>query len=128
MRLIPQKFYLDDIMNGIMDFDSNKLTCDIYEKDGVYNLEMDIPGFSKDDIKITCDKGNITISAEKEKEEDESEKNYIRRERSYGKYSRSFYLGDINEEAIEASFENGILKIKVPKANEIETKKTIEIK
>ena len=72
--------------------------------------------------------GEMPISFEKE-EEDEENKKYLHRERkSYSKVSRSFYLGDIDEEDIDASFKNGILVVSAPKKKEIETKKTISIK
>ena len=91
---------------------------------------MDIPGFKKDEISVETKDGYLTITAEKKDEvnEDDKEKNYIRRERTYGKYQRSFYLGDLDEENIDASFENGMLKIEVPKKEEVDSKKVIEIK
>ena len=131
MDLMPRKFYLDDIFD---DFISSRkeqyMKCDIYEKCGNYHIEMDIPGFKKDEISVETKDGYLTITAEKKDEvnEDDKEKNYIRRERTYGKYQRSFYLGDLDEENIDASFENGMLKIEVPKKAEVDSKKVIEIK
>ena len=128
---MPRKFYLDDIFD---DFISSRkeqyMKCDIYEKGGNYHIEMDIPGFKKDEISVETKDGYLTITAEKKDEvnEDDKEKNYIRRERTYGKYQRSFYLGDLDEENIDASFENGMLKIEVPKKAEVDSKKVIEIK
>lgn len=128
---MPRKFYLDDIFD---DFISSRkeqyMKCDIYEKDGKYHIEMDIPGFKKEEISVETKDGYLTITAEKKDEvnEDDKEKNYIRRERTYGKYQRSFYLGDLDEEKIDASFENGMLKIEVPKKEEVDSKKVIEIK
>ena len=92
------------------------MSCDIYEKDNEYHLEMDIPGFTKDDIKIECHKGTITVSAKKEvkNEEKDEGKKYIRRERKFGEYKRSFYLGDIDEENIKAEFKNGTLRVTAP--------------
>ena len=131
MDLMPRKFYLDDIFD---DFISSRkeqyMKCDIYEKGGNYHIEMDIPGFKKDVTSVETKDGYLTITAEKKDEvnEDDKEKNYIRRERTYGKYQRSFYLGDLDEENIDASFENGMLKIEVPKKEEVDSKKVIEIK
>ena len=128
MNIIPRKFYIDDFFDDVFDKDVSKMKCDIYEKEGVYHLEMDIPGFSKEDIKIECDNGNLTITAEKEnKKEENDDKKYLKRERFYGKYSRSFYLGDVDTENIKAEFNNGILMISVPKLEQKETKKYIEI-
>ena len=89
---------------------------------------MDVPGYKKEEIKIECHKWTLTITAEKniENEEKDEDKKYIRQERKYGKIERSFYLGDIEEENIHAKFENGILEIIVPEKKEIE-RKTIEI-
>lgn len=106
------------------------MKCDIYEKGGDYHIEMDIPGFNKDEISVETKDGYLKITAEKKTEnnEQDEEKNYIRRERTYGKYERSFYLGDLDEDKIDASFENGMLKLVVPKKEEKDTKKVIEIK
>ncbi len=131
MDLIPRKFYLDDIFD---DFISSKkeqnMKCDIYEKDGNYHIEMDVPGFKKEDISIEASDGYLTIKAEKNSEnnEEDEDKNYIRRERSYGAYERSFYLGDLDQDKVEAEFKDGILKISVPKKEEVNNKKMIEIK
>ena len=106
------------------------MKCDIYEKDGNYHIEMDVPGFSKEDISVEAKDGYLTISAEKKNEvnEEDEKKNYIRRERVYGKYERTFYVGDLDQDKIDAEFNNGCLKITVPKKEEVENKKVIEIK
>ena len=135
--LMPNKFYLDDVFDDFMfpEFKENnfsKMRCDIYEKDGCYHLEMDVPGFDKKDVNISIDENDyLTITAEKshENKEKDKDKKYIRKERSYGKYQRSFYLGDVDKERIDASFENGILKVTLPKKEtEKSSKKQIEIK
>ena len=126
MFMLPSEVFFNNFLDS-MDNDK-KMQCDIYEKDNNINIEMDIPGFNKEDINIEINKGNLFVTAEKNEEENEDKK-YLRRERKfYGKYQRSFYLGEIDEENIEASFENGILKISIPKKTEEETKKLIEIK
>ncbi len=124
--MLPSEVFFNNFLDS-MDNDK-KMQCDIYEKDNNINIEMDIPGFNKEDINIEINKGNLVVTAEKNEDENEDKK-YLRRERKfYGKYQRSFYLGEIDEENIEASFENGILKISIPKKTEEETKKLIEIK
>lgn len=131
MSLIPRSFYLDDIFDdlGRSTLKSNDMKCDVYEKDGNYNIEMDIPGYDKKDIKIECNDGVLIISAEKSSEvnEEDKDKKYIRRERVYGKVSRTFSFTDINEDAIKAEFNNGTLKVIVPKLEKTQTKKVIEI-
>ena len=123
------RFYFDNALDQFFDNDGGKMKCDIYEKDNTYHVEMDLPGFKKEEIKIECNKGNLNITAEKEENDEvkDEDKKYIRRERSYGKYSRSFYLGEINEEEIEAKFDNGTLKISIPKLSKDEGKKLIDI-
>ena len=136
-RLMPNKFYLDDVFDDFMfpdlkDNDFGKMKCDIYEKDGIYTIEMDIPGFDKKDVNIEVDENDyLTITACKDSEnnEEDQEKNYIRKERTYGKYQRSFYLGDVDRDKINANFENGILRIQLPKKEDNKSsKQTIEIK
>ena len=130
MSLIPRN-YFGDIFDDFMPMPKEeKMKCDIYEKDGDYHIEMDVPGFNKNEIKIEANKDYLTITAEKsnEKSEDDEVKNYIHRERTYGKYQRSFYLQDLDSEKIDAEFNNGVLKIIVPKKEEQENKKYIEIK
>ena len=122
--MLPSRLFFDD---SFFKGDEN-IKSDIYEKDGRLVVEMEAPGYTKDDINISIDKGTLSISFEKE-EEDEENKKYLHRERkSYSKVSRSFYLGDIDEEDVDASFKNGVLIVSAPKKKEIETKKTISIK
>ena len=129
MDLIPRKLYLDDFFdNFVTSKENSNMKCDIYEKDGDYHIEMDVPGFDKKDIKIESKNGYLIITAEKNSSEEEEKKSYIRRERIYGKYERTFYLGDLDSDAINATFIDGTLKIVVPKKESVEDKKVIEIK
>ena len=94
------------------------MKTDIQEKDDKYILDMDLPGYEKEDIKAQLKDGYLTISAQKNTSNDEKDEegNYIRRERYCGKCSRSFYVGDsIKEEDIKANFNNGILQLSFPK-------------
>jgi HSP20 family protein len=127
MNIIPKSFYLDDIFDNFDSTRNNNMKCDIYEKDGDYHIEIDIPGFDKKDIKVECDNGYLTVTAKKDEEAEDKTKNYIRRERSYGKYQRSFYIGDMDSNEIRAKFKHGMLKIIVPKVETKETKRHIEI-
>ena len=128
MNIIPRKYFLDDFFD---DFELSKngtvMKCDIYEKEGNYNIEVDVPGFDKKDISVECKNGYLTVTAKRESNEESNDKNYIRKERSYGEYSRSFYLGDVNPDLINARFNNGTLCITVPKEEKHENKKYIEI-
>ena len=97
----------------------NKLMkTDIKEKGDKYLLEVDLPGYEKEDIKIEIDDGYLTVHASMNKNVDESDKNskYVHKERYVGECSRSFYVGDnVKEEDIKASFKNGTLKLTLPK-------------
>ena len=127
--MLPRRFYFDNALDQFFE-EGNNMKCDIYEKDNIYHVEMDLPGFTKDEIKIECNKGTLSVTASKEEkhEEEDSDKKYIRRERTYGKFSRSFYLGEVNEDGINASFNNGTLTISIPKIDEEKAKKYIDIK
>ena len=110
----------------------NLMKTDIREHDAGYELDIDLPGFKKDEIKAELENGYLTISATKGTSDDEQDKKgkYIRRERYAGTVQRSFYVGeDVTQEDIKAKFEDGILKLSIPKkdAQAVETKKTIAI-
>ena len=110
----------------------NLMKTDIREHDNGYELDIDLPGFKKDEISIDLDSGYLTISAAKGLDKDEEDKKgkYIRKERYAGAMQRSFYVGDgVTEEDVKAKFEDGILKLSIPKkeAKAVETKKTIAI-
>ena len=111
----------------------NLMKTDVQESDDSYLMEMDLPGFSKDDVKVSLKDGYLTIRAEKgldEEQKEEKSSKYIRRERYAGTMQRSFYVGeDVTQEDIKAKFEDGILKLSIPKkdAQAVETKKTIAI-
>ncbi len=128
--MLPSRMFFDSLLDDYEDSRFKKsMKCDIFEKDGNYNVVMDIPGFKKEDINIECDNGVIKISCEKKEEEnDEDDKKYIRKERVYEKCERSFNFGDIKEDEIEAEFTDGTLKLVIPKQEKVDTKKSIEIK
>ena len=131
MKLVPrdESFFLDDVFGDFLSSkDTANMKCDIYEKDDKYYIELDEPGFDKKDINIEVKDGYLTVRAHKKEVNKDEKKNYIRKERYYGEYSRSFALGDVDIENIDAKFENGILNITVPKKELPENKKYIEIK
>ncbi len=99
------------------------MKTDITENDDNYELTMDLPGYDKSEISAEVKDGSLVISAEKKEETEEKDKNYIHKERFYGKCSRSFYVGNnINTDDIKANYSNGTLKLFVPKAQEPEKK------
>ena len=113
--------------------DSKMMKTDIKENDNNFELEIDLPGFKKDDIKMSIDDGYLTINAKQEDNKDEKDKHgkYVRRERYFGECSRSFYIGDdIKEEDIKAKYKNGTLRVEIPKKEEkknLPNKKYIQI-
>ena len=105
---------------------------DIKETKDSYELDVDLPGFKKDDVKIQLEDGYLTISAAKDLEKDKKDRKgrYIRQERYTGNCSRSFYVGNgVTEDDIHAQFKDGILKLSVPKKDNkaVEEKKYISI-
>lgn len=137
MMLVPRRNF--DLFDDFFDDgffskkERNLMKTDIRETKDKYIIDIDLPGFDKENINLSLNKGYLEISAKVDKEEnnDEEEK-YVRKERFYGECSRSFYVGeDITKEDIQAEFKNGILKIEVPKLDETsrnEEIKQIEIK
>ena len=107
----------------------NLMSTDVMEKDGAYELDIDMPGYKKDEVKAELKDGYLTVSAIKSSNMDDENGKYIRRERYYGSCSRSFYVGDdLTESEIKARFEDGILKLMIPKKEpEIEQPRYISI-
>ena len=109
------------------------MSTDVKESEDGYELHIELPGYKKEDVKAELRDGNLTISAVKNTEKEQKDENgkYIHRERFYGNCSRSFYVGDaVKEEDIKAKFEDGILKVFVPKKEAkpaVEEKKYITI-
>ena len=108
------------------------MKTDVKETDAGYEVDIDLPGFKKDEISAKLDDGYLTISASKglDKDEKNKEGKYIRKERYAGAMSRSFYVGgDVTEEDIKAKYEDGILRLSIPKkeAKAVENKKYIAI-
>lgn len=114
-------------------WDNNNVSAfrtDITEKDGKYILEADLPGFKKEDISVDIDKDCLTITAEhKSEEKEENADSYIRRERYYGSYTRSFNVKGIDTEAITAAYNDGVLTLTMPKKEpEVPVARRLEIK
>ena len=131
-RVFDDDFFRDDFFKKPEKMNFQLMKTDIRETEDQYILEVDLPGYKKEDIKIDVTEGYLTINAKTDHEEKKEEKgNYVRRERFTGECTRSFYVGDdIKTNEIKASFKNGILLLEVPKANpddNLPEKKYIEI-
>ena len=110
---------------------SRVMKTDVQEKEDHYTLDIDLPGFKKDEVELRLENGYLTVTAEKGLNEDEKDKQgkMIRQERYVGSRSRSFYVGDdVREEDVKARFEDGVLQITIPKQEKkLPEKKTIMI-
>ncbi len=105
------------------------LKTDIREADGAYILEADLPGFAREDIHAEIKNGYLTLRAEHKSENENKNETYLRRERTYGSFSRTFDLEGIDAEAITASFKNGVLTLNLPKLQpKKEEARRVEIK
>ena len=130
--LMPSIFgesLFDDFMDGFAfpnidkklygKYAANLMKTDVKEKDDTYEVDIDLPGFKKDEIQIRLENGYLTVSAAKGMDKEEKDKNgkYVRRERFSGNVRRSFYVGDkVQKEDIHPRYENGILSFAIPKA------------
>ena len=109
---------------------ANVMKTDVHEHDEGYELDIDLPGFKKDEIKLSLENGYLSVNAAKSLDKDKKniKGKIIRQERYAGSMQRSFYVGDIQEEEIKASMVNGELHIEIPKEEKkVVTKKTIQI-
>ena len=132
MMLVPRRNDFDFLDNFFEDDfvprkERNLMRTDIRELDDKYIVDVDLPGFEKDNIKLSLANGYLSINAKVEKkEEDKKHEKYVHRERFFGECSRSYYVGDdIEEKDINAEFKNGILKVEIPKKDD---KKSNEVK
>ena len=123
--------FFDYPMFGRREFNkmNNIMKTDVKEGEHNYTLDIELPGFDKKDINLDLKDGYLTVSARREHKVDDKHENYIRKERSYGSFSRSYYVGDIKKEDVDASLDNGMLKIVLPKEQKkIDGSNRIEIK
>lgn len=114
------------VNNGLEAFDKDlRPATDIVERDNDYLVKTDLPGVKKEDIQVTVDNGILTISAEtKEEKEEKNGENVIRKERCYGKYTRSMSLNhQVNENKVSANYHDGVLELVLPKLEAVKPKK-----
>lgn len=134
MMLVPRRNSFD-LFDDFFDDgffskkETNLMKTDIKENKDKYILDLDLPGFEKNNINLSLNNGYLNIQAKIEKEDkSDDEERFIRQERFYGECSRSFFVGDnIKEEDIKAEFKNGILKIEIPKKEDKEITETKQI-
>ena len=125
--------FFDDAFGSLLKTDfynEGRLSpsVDVYEKNDEYVINAEIPGLSKEEIKIDVKDGSLTISGEKKYEDKNEDENYIRVERRSGKFERTFNLPEnVNAESVSASYKNGVLQVSLPKKEEAKPKQ-IDIK
>lgn len=130
MKFLPGFFNdtFDDLMyDPFFSKTSSYMKTDIKEKDGNYLLNMELPGFNKEDIQMELKDGYLSVHAKRDVQNDEKDDsgNIIRQERFSGSCSRNFYVGDgVTQADIKATFENGELKILIPKVDQKKVKET----
>lgn len=116
------KNFFSDFFDDLITTDNNLMKTDIKEVDGRYEFLIDLPGYKKEDIKISIKNNYLTVEAVKEEILDEEKKDFIKKERHYGSISRSFYVGDVTMKDLKASYKDGTLKIDCKKVTEEKTK------
>ena len=126
----PFEGMFDDIF-GRPPMTANVMRTDISESETAFTLDVELPGYRKEDVNIDLEDGYLTVSAKNERstEEKDAKGNIVRNERYFGSCSRRFYVGDaVTEEEIKAKFDNGILMITIPKkGKELPVRKSISI-
>ena len=137
MKYFPRNLdVFDDMFDGFFTkepaYNNSIMRTDVFEKDGYYNLDIELPGYQKEDVQMELIDGYLNIKATHNvsNEEKDAKGNLIRSERRFGSCSRSFYVGEnIKAEDVKAKFENGILNIVLPSKEQksIETKQTVTI-
>ena len=111
------------------DMQFNPFSTDVIDNGDSFQLNAELPGFSKEDIKLDIENDCLTISAERKFEENDEKPNFVKRERFWGSYSRSFDMTGIDVDNIEAKYSDGVLSLTLPKIKEeAPVKKTVEIK
>lgn len=118
----------DRLFNGFVQNDSDDNAVwmprvDLAESDDRYTLALDLPGLSKEDLDINYHDGVLTISGERKAEETEEQRNFVRVERRFGQFRRSFTLPKVDAENIKATYADGVLTIDVPKVEEVKPRK-----
>lgn len=117
--------FFDDYFNypqSFRDDQSMDFSVDIIEHEDGFTIEAEMPGFSKEDISLEADGGQIILTAKRTGRQDESQHTYLKRERSHGKYQRIFYLNDLDEQSVTAQYSDGLLTIHAKK----ESKKSLK--
>ena len=134
--MTKKEFGLDDFFSDFLRDDffpqmfasSNSFKVDLKENEDNYTIDADLPGIKKEDISLEYDNNYLTISAMRDETVENKEDDFVRRERTYGKFNRSFYIDNIDENTVDASFTDGVLKVTLPKKEKGIQRRKIDIK
>ncbi len=120
MEEFEKRFFSEPFASFFKNGDIAEFKTDIKDEGDFYVLEADLPGFDKNDIHLDLSDNTLTINAERHSEHEENDKKgkYVHVERSYGKYSRQFDVSSIDTDKIKAKYENGVLRLTMPKKQE----------
>lgn len=117
LRNVFDDFFSDSFMPAFFN-SANPMRADIRETEKEYVIDAELPGVKKEDIKLELRDDTLTIAIEHNEQVDEERENYIRKERRYGSFARSFYVENVRHEGVEAKYNDGILTVTIPKAEE----------
>ena len=121
-------FFMDDFFNDRFTPCSSFAGVDVIKNESGYELHVDLPGVIKDDIIIDMKDDILSIKVSAQEENETKEKNYVIRQRSTRQFSRSFKVAGVQEDNINASYENGVLKLELPFKEKVEVSRKIEVK
>lgn len=107
-------YFIDEVMDNNIP---NNMQCDVYEKDNLYIIELNVPGYSKDNLKVEYSNGYLSIIGTRDEKDEEKKRKYIRKERIFGIYKRDFYVGKIDYTKVSAKYKDGVLVLSIPKQN-----------
>jgi HSP20 family protein len=121
--LMPREHFFNQVFDQFFGEDffapfnakGNSFQVDLEEKNDSYVIKADLPGIKKEDININFANDYLTISAKRNEDTEVKEDNYLRRERRYGEFNRSFYMRNVRDEDIDAEFNDGVLTVSLPK-------------
>lgn len=124
LRSEMNRLFADFLEPPTRDLDRVTPAADLYETDEAYFAEIELPGFSKDEVTVTVEQGVLTVSGEHATEQEKEREDYHLAERSFGRFSRSFSLpASIEQDEVTARFENGVLVVEMPKAEESKSRR-----
>ncbi|MFL0250124.1 heat shock protein Hsp18 [Clostridium neuense] len=122
-----QSFFSDDTFEPVI-FKNNNFNVDVKEDENQYTVEADLPGIKKEDITLEYQNNYLTISAKRNNATEDKTSSYVKKERSHGEFKRTFYIDNVDENSVNASFKDGVLNISIPKKDKtVNNKKRFDI-